>query len=196
MSLMTTFARWLMKRVGWRIAGALPDIPRMIVIVAPHTSNWDLPVGLLCAFAVDVFRGWQFGFMMKESVFRWPIGGLMRRLGGIPIDRAAAHAAVDQMTRTIRSHDRFLLVITPEGTRKRTAHWKSGFYHMAVRAGVPVVPTALDYGRRECKIGPAMEMSGDVERDLEGFRRFFGGVQGKRPERAGEITFPPRRARA
>jgi 1-acyl-sn-glycerol-3-phosphate acyltransferase len=188
---MSVLARRLLRLAGWQVVGDLPEVPQMIAIVAPHTSNWDLPIGLLCAFAIDARRRWTLGFMMKHSAFRGPLGPIMRYLGGIPVDRAAAHDVVDQMCRAVRAHERFVLVITPEGTRRRRPYWKSGFYFIARRVGIPVVPAALDYGRRQCRIGPPLTMTGDQESDLDQFRRFFGDARGKRPERAGEIVFRP-----
>ena len=167
----------------------MPNVPRAVVIVAPHTSNWDFAVGLVCGYAAGILSAWPYGFLVKASLFRGPVGAVRRRLGGIPIDRRAPHGVVGQLTDILGRRERFLLVITPEGTRKRTAHWKSGFYHIAFGAGVPIVPVAFDYARRLCRIGGAILPSGNPEADLETFRSFYAGVTAKWPARAGEIRF-------
>ncbi len=182
-------ANRLLRMIGWRVVGTVPQVPKFVAIVAPHTSNWELPIGLVCGFASGFLRMWPYGFMMKNTVFRWPIGGLMSRIGGLPVDRSQPHEVVPQMVGVINQHDRFLLAITPEGTRKRTTHWKSGFYHIAHAAGVPIVPIYFDYAKRECGVGRAVYPTGDIAGDLDIFRRFFSPVTPKRPEKVGEIRF-------
>src|SRR3972149_4845505 len=132
-------ARFLLPLVGWSVEGDLPDVPQFVLVVAPHTSNWDVPIGLLCAYALGLLFPWPYGFMVKAPVFRWPlVGPLMRWLGGIPIDRSAANNVVEQMVEAFRRSDRLMLAITPEGTRQRLGDWKSGFYHIALKAGGPL----------------------------------------------------------
>ncbi|NNG17027.1 MAG: glycerol acyltransferase, partial [Gemmatimonadales bacterium] len=128
-------------------------------------------------------------FMMKDVVFRWPVAGLMRRIGGLPIDRSRPHDIVPHMAAVFHGRDRFLLAITPEGTRKRTGYWKSGFYHIAQAAGVPIIPVSFDYTRRECRVGDPLIPTGDLDRDLIAIRMFYEGATAKCPERAGEIRF-------
>lgn len=174
---------------GWRVVGIRPTAPRFLIIVAPHTSNWDFVVGLACGYGAGILSRWPCGFFVKAALFRAPLGSVFRALGGIPIDRSAPHDAVRRSVEILRQRERYLLVITPEGTRRRTERWRSGFYHIAANTGVPVVPVYFDYGRRECRIGPATEMRGDPEVDLEVFRRFYAGVRAKHPERFGPIRF-------
>lgn len=186
---LTALARQLARLGGWQIVGKLPDVPRLVVIVYPHTSNWDLPVGLICGLATGAFSRWHYGFMMKQDVFRGPFGSVMRAIGGIPIDRNAAHDVVTHMTEAFQTHDRFMLVVTPEGTRKLTLYWKSGFYHIALDVGAPILPVAFDYGRRIFKLGEVVVPTGDIEADLAMFRSFFAGVTPMYPGNAGDIRF-------
>ena len=170
------FARWLLARLGWHSEGELPDEPKLVAIVAPHTSNWDFPLGLLVKWAL----GLRASFLGKHTVFRPPLGWFMRRWGGIPVDRRAAHNVVAQMIDEFQRRDRLLLVIAPEGTRKHVADWKTGFYHIAEGARVPIVCVAFDWGRRVIRFGPTVLPSGDAEREVTQLRRTFDGVRGKR----------------
>jgi 1-acyl-sn-glycerol-3-phosphate acyltransferase len=174
---------------GWSVVGDRPAAERFLIIVAPHTSNWDFPVGLACGYGAGILSRWPYGFFIKAALFRGPLAPALRALGGIPIDRSAPHDAVRRAAEILRGRARYLLAITPEGTRRRTERWRTGFYHIARTAGVPVVPVSFDYGRRECRIGPAVEMTGHPEADLEVFRRFYAPVTAKHPERFGPIRF-------
>ena len=190
-------ARFLLPLVGWSVEGDLPDVPQFVLVVAPHTSNWDVPVGLLCAYALGLLFPWPYGVMVKAPVFRWPlVGPLMRWLGGIPIDRSAPNNVVDQMADAFQQHERLMLAITPEGTRKKTAYWKSGFYHIALKARVPIVLAYLDYARRVGGLGPTIWPSGDADADLELIRDFYAGVTAKFPHQFGEVRFKRQEAQA
>ncbi|HEX9756131.1 MAG TPA: lysophospholipid acyltransferase family protein [Gemmatimonadales bacterium] len=171
-------ARGLLRLGRWRVTGALPDLPRFVIIVAPHTSNWDFLVGVLAMYAI----GLRVGFFGKDTIFRPPLGWLMRWLGGRPVDRSNPHGVVEQTIAAIRTAPRFVLALAPEGTRKRVARWRTGFYHVALGAGIPIVPVAFDYARREVILGPCLWPSGDLERDLAVIRGFYRDKQGKRPE--------------
>jgi 1-acyl-sn-glycerol-3-phosphate acyltransferase len=174
---------------GWRVVGIRPTAPRFLIIIAPHTSNWDFLVGLACGYGAGILSRWPYGYFIKAGLFRSPLEPVFRALGGIPIDRSAPHDAVRRSVEILLRRDRYLLVITPEGTRRRTDHWRSGFYYIARNAELPVVPVYFDYARRECRLGPATHVSGEPEVDLEVFRRFYAGVRAKRPERFGPIQF-------
>src|SRR5215211_7480307 len=179
--------RWLANKLlalfGWHTVGALPDNPKGVLVVAPHTSNWDFLVLLLIAVALGIKTTW----MGKHTLFRPPFGWLMRRLGGLPIDRTARHNVVDQAIQSFRDRDRLILAVLPEGTRKRTAYWKSGFYHIANGARVPLILGFADYKRKVGGIGPAFMPSGDIEADMAVVRDFYTGMVGKCPEQFGEI---------
>jgi 1-acyl-sn-glycerol-3-phosphate acyltransferase len=191
----TSFPRRALERLGalalrlsgWRVDGAPPDVPTLVIIVAPHTSNWDFAVGLACGYGARILSRWPYGFFVKSTLFRGPVGAILRALGGIPIDRTAPHEAVSRSVELLQWRDRYLLVITPEGTRRRTDRWRSGFYHIALGAGVPVVPVSFDYAKRVCGIGPAVRLTGDRTRDLDLFRAFYAGVTARHPARAGPI---------
>jgi len=191
--------RWLQKLaqallplMGWRVEGPLPTAPKFVLILHPHTSNWDLPIGLVCAHALGLLAEWPYGFMVKDSAVKWPvIGPLIQRLGGIAIDRRSRFNAVEQMVQNFNSRERLMLAITPEGTRKRTPFWKSGFYHIALGASLPVHPAYLDYKRRAAGVGPAVWLTGDVEADLQKFREFFANITPLYPHQAGDIRFKP-----
>jgi len=193
LSLTTRFANGVLRLLGWRIEGTLPDVPKVIAIVYPHTSNWDFPLGLLCGMGTGAFARWHYGFMIKESYMRGAWGPFMRWLGGIPVDRSAASSIVSQTVTRLNSYEQFMIVVTPEGTRKQTRYWKSGYYRIACDTGLPIMPIAFDYGRKVLKIGPAYPATGNVEADLDLLRAFFAGVRGKHPEHATPIGFKPSR---
>ncbi len=191
-ALLQRFGRFLLPLVRWRIEGELPANPKFVLILYPHTSNWDLFYGLISAAALGLLTEYEYGFMVKHTVLKAPIvGPIVRRLGGIGIDRSSSFNAVDQMVTVFSHHDRLMLGITPEGTRKRTSYWKSGFFHIARRANVPVVLTYLDYGRRVGGIGPVVHLTGDVETDLADIRHFYAPIRACHPEDAGKIDFRP-----
>ncbi|MBP7694424.1 MAG: lysophospholipid acyltransferase family protein [Anaerolineales bacterium] len=186
------FARLVIKAVGWRTEGNLPEVPKFVLIVHPHTSNWDVPYGMFAALALGLFIRWPYGFMVKDAALRWPlIGGLMRWLGGIGIDRTSRFNAVEQMVQFFQAQEKLMLVITPEGTRRHTKYWKSGFYHIALGAGVPVVPAYIDFGHRRAGLGPVLYLTGDVDADLAYLREFYSDKHGLYPREAGEIRFRP-----
>lgn len=183
-------ARRFIQFIGWRVEGELPyALDKFILVIAPHTSNWDFVVGLPCGFAIGLMAQWPYGVMAKASAFRGPMGPLMRRLGCLPIDRRAAHNVVEQMARIFEQRERLMLVITPEGTRQYRPHWKSGFYHIALQANVPVVLGTLDYARRVGRIGEPFFLTGNVDADLTHIRAFFADAQPKYPQNAGDIRF-------
>lgn len=184
-------ARWILRRAGWYVTGVYPRLPRFVLIVAPHTSNWDFPVSLLAGWGTGLLRDYPHGFLMKDSLDRWPWRLVMRPLGGIPVARTHPEHAVSRAAAEFTGQDRFLLALAPEGTRKPTRYWRSGFWHIARRAGVPVVPVALDFGRKELRIGDAVPLTGDADEDMAVFREFFEGAQGFTAEFASPIELAP-----
>jgi 1-acyl-sn-glycerol-3-phosphate acyltransferase len=175
--------------VGWRIEGGLPESPCFVVIAEPHTSNWDALLLLLAARAFSVPLAW----FVKDAWFRFPLGGVMRALGGVPIDRSASRGVVEQAVAHLRKSDRLALAVPPKGTRRWAPHWKTGFYHIARGAGVPIVLGYLDYGRKVAGLGPAFVPTGDLEADFVVFREFYGKVRAKYPDKAGVVApAPPR----
>jgi 1-acyl-sn-glycerol-3-phosphate acyltransferase len=176
---MHTLAKWLFRLIGWRAIGQVPNVPKFVVIAAPHTTNFD---GVLVIFAAQIYRV-KLYWMGKHNLFKPPFGGLLRWLGGIPIDRNAPQGAVRQMIEAFKTHEKLILVITPEGTRKRVARWKSGFYFIAQGADVPVLLAYMDYSRREVGLGPLIYPSGDMEADLAEMQAFYTGKVGRYRER-------------
>ena len=164
---------------GWKVSGNFPDIPKLVIIVAPHTSNWDFIIGFATYLALDLYANW-FG---KHTIFIWPFGVVLRRFGGIPIRRQSREVGqvVDVYADAFQSRDRLLLAIAPEGTRKKVVEWKSGFYRIAVRAEVPIVPVGLDYRLSRVIIGEPFFPTGDWERDVGIIKSLYEGVTPKHP---------------
>jgi 1-acyl-sn-glycerol-3-phosphate acyltransferase len=164
---------------GWRVEGRFPDAAKTVVIAAPHTSNWDMPLMLAIAWVLDIRPAW----LGKQELFRRPFGGVMRWLGGVPVDRTVRQNLVQQAVERFDAVERLHLVIPPSGTRSRATHWRSGFYHIARGAGVPIVCAFLDYRRRVGGIGPVLRAFGDIADDMARMRGFYAGITGKFPER-------------
>jgi 1-acyl-sn-glycerol-3-phosphate acyltransferase len=162
---------------GWRIEGTVPDAPKMIMIVAPHTSNWDFIVSVAAMFAIGL-RG---TFLGKDTLFRWPLGVVMRWLGGFPVIRDSRHNVVRQTTDMMRSRDRVLLALSPEGTRRKRPRWRTGFYYVARGADVPIVPVALDYAARTVRIFPPYHATADVDADLRALGALFHAGMARYP---------------
>ena len=177
------FAQWLLTRLGWQLEGARPEHERYVLIAAPHTSNWDFAYMLVFAAAFDIKVTW----MAKHSLFFPPVGWIMRAMGGMPIVRHERGNVVDGMVEAFKTAAQLVLVVPTEGTRERTDHWKSGFYHIARQAGVPIVPSFLDFGRKRGGFGPAMETTDDVRADMQYFRDFYAGMEGKFPQLFGPV---------
>jgi 1-acyl-sn-glycerol-3-phosphate acyltransferase len=177
------FARLVLRLFGWRVVGQFPRYPKMMVVFAPHTSNWDFVLGLPAAAALGARVSW----VGKHTMFRWPFGGPMRRLGGIPLNRDRTEGAVRDLVETFSRAQALILVMAPEGTRSCAPYWRSGFYHVALAAGVPLVLTFVDRPTRRIGVGPTVVLSGDIHRDMEALRGFYSTVQGIRPANTGEV---------
>jgi 1-acyl-sn-glycerol-3-phosphate acyltransferase len=178
-------ARALLRLAGWTVAIEPPPAPKGIIVVYPHTSNWDFVVGYLAKVAAGLRLEW----IGKASLFRPPFAALLRRMGGIPVERGTRAGAVGRLTEEFARRDRIWVALAPEGTRSRSDHWKSGFYHLALAARVPVGLASIDYRRRRVELRTYLTLSGDAGRDLEELRAFYRGVQGRRPEQASDIRF-------
>lgn len=169
------------RRSGWTVSGTLPPDRKFVIMGASHTSNWDFLVFLGAVHAV----GRQIRFVGKHSLFRWPMGGFMKALGGVPVDRSAPRDMVSQIVAQFRAHDDFILVVAPEGTRSFNTRWKSGFYQIALKAGVPIVAAGPDYPTRRGVFGPVIHPTGNYAEDLKPAFAFFRTITPKHPERAG-----------
>jgi 1-acyl-sn-glycerol-3-phosphate acyltransferase len=169
--------------MGWTVEGRKPTFKKYLILAAPHTSNWDVPLMLSMSYVLGVQVHW----IGKHTLFRFPLGPLMRWLGGVPVDRRSRNDAVQQMVDALAARDELCLMITPEGTRGRAEYWKSGFYHIALGAHVPIVLGMLDYGRKVGGLFDVVEPSGDVRADMDKIRAFYRDVVGKFPDDFGPI---------
>ena len=187
---MGRLARWILRLFGWEVEDRLPDTPRYVTIGAPHTSNWDFPVAILTMWAIGLDGRW----VGKHTLFRPPFGWIMRKLGGVPLNRDTTQDFVSQMVERFRELDEFVLVIAPEGTRSHTPHWRTGFYWIAHGAGVPIALGFLDYARKRAGVAEVFVPSGDLESDFETIRAFYADKTGKRPEKTSQLRIKPREA--
>jgi 1-acyl-sn-glycerol-3-phosphate acyltransferase len=167
-----------MRLSGWRIEGEFPNLPQFVVIVAPHTSNWDFFVGVMAMFAMG-FRG---TFLGKHTLFRWPTSGVMRWLGGVPVDRSSAHNVVQQTIDYFHARKQLVLAMSPEGTRKKLPAWRTGFWYVAKGADVPIVPAAFDFPAKRIRIFTPVTPGDDIEADLVRLRSRFDARMAKHPE--------------
>lgn len=176
--------RWLGRSIlrlgGWRMVGKFPDVARLVLIVAPHSSNWDAFWGLAAKLAL----GLELRVLGKRELFVGPLGWLLRRLGVMPVDRNAAHGVVRQATQLIRNSERIWFTLAPEGTRKPVTRWKPGFWKIATTAGVPILPMYFHYPDRHMGIGPLFTPGDDMQADIERLRAWYGQW------RARHVTFP------
>ena len=169
--------RTMLRLGGWRIEGEIPNLPKAVVIVVPHTSNWDFLLAIAGLFAVGVRVSW-FG---KNTLFKSAVGPVMKWLGGVPVDRSASMGVVDQIVERFNASDKLLVGISPEGTRSRVDRWKTGFYNIALKAGVPIMPISFDWSTRVIRFGDSLMPSGDMDADISQLENFFAGAMGKRP---------------
>lgn len=168
-------ARFYMFIFHWEKEGKVPDLPKYVMIAAPHTSNWDLVITLILAFVLQIKIYW----IGKHTIFKPPFGAISRWLGGIPVDRRQSGDTVAQMVRVFQDQEKFIMVIPPEGTRKKVRYWKTGFYYIAHGAGVPIVLGYVDYKRKVGGIGPAILPTGDIDADMDKIKGFYQGIMGK-----------------
>ena len=176
-------ARALLRLIGWRSVLVWPDKAKGIIVVYPHTSNWDFIIGVLYKVGAGLPARW----MGKDTLFRWPFRSLLVRMGGIPINRRERTGFVQTLLSEFDRNEWMWLAVAPEGTRSHTDHWKSGFYRIAVAAGLPVGLGFIDYSTRTIGIDTYLDMTGNPELDLARIRDFYADKHGRRPELAGEI---------
>lgn len=169
-------SRIILKTRGWKVVGEFPSLNKYVIIMAPHTSNWDFIISLLVRSATDL----KSRFLAKDSLFKPPVGWLFKKLGGYPVDRSKSKRLVDKVIDIYNKEDLFIVTIAPEGTRKKVKDWKSGFYYIAHGANVPIVMAAIDYGTKEVKISEPFYPTGDYEKDLLEIKSFYKGVKGKK----------------
>ena len=182
---------WICKKLllmrGWQTVGQLPKLKKYVVIVAPHTSNWDFFIFLTLKFSLRL----KINFIGKHTIFVWPIDWILRRLGGRPVDRNKTNNMVDAIVELFNESDQFIFALSPEGTRSYKDHWKSGFYHIAVNAGVPIQLCFLDKATKTIGFGPLLNPSGNLERDSKIIESFYQDKKGINPELFSSIKFKP-----
>ena len=183
MKLSQSFASSVLRAGGWKTPLTYPPAPKYVLIGAPHTSNWDFFYFLLLKFSIDLKLNW----IGKASLFRWPVGFLMRRLGGIPVERSSSNDFVTQIVESFNKVNRLIVTIAPEGTRSKAEYWKTGFYYIALGAGVPISLGYIDYQTKEVGIGPYFFPTGDIQADFLKIKEFYASKRGKHPERQGKI---------
>jgi 1-acyl-sn-glycerol-3-phosphate acyltransferase len=178
----------ILRLLSWQFVVNRPPGSKYVLVGAHHTSGWDLFYALLFKYATGI----DFKFVAKDDLFRWPVGGLLRWFGGVPVNRRSRTGFVQQMVDIFNQSEAFILVISPEGTRSKSKYWKTGFYYIALGAKVPIGMVFLDYKEKIVGIGPNFMPSGDIEADFVQIRDFFSGIQGRRPEAQGEIAIRPK----
>lgn len=172
--------------VGWRLMDAPePSPPKAVIMIYPHTSNWDFPLGLLYRLSAGLRIHWA----AKDAIFFWPLGVLFRAIGGVPVNRRERTGFVDQMTKAFADKPQFWLGIAPEGTRRASSHLKSGFYRLALKARVPLALASIDYARREVGVFGYLEPSGDESADIARLAAAYAGRRGKHPLQQAPIVF-------
>ena len=177
---MQKIATFFLKLMGWKITGRLPEgVKKAVIIQAPHTSWYDFVIGKLAFW----FYGYDVRLLIKKEAFKPPLGGLLKMLGGIPVNRKKNEKMVDAIARMIRERDSIIMVITPEGTRKRVDNWKRGFYYIALKAKIPIALGFIDYPTKRGGIGKIVYPTGDFEKDFKEIENFYRGFRGKHPER-------------
>jgi 1-acyl-sn-glycerol-3-phosphate acyltransferase len=170
----------LFRLFGWKINGDFPaDLKKYIIALAPHTSNWDFVVGVA---ARSILRIQKTKFLAKSQLFRFPYGWIFRRLGGYPVERTSPHDMVKQAADLFNSHDHFILAITPEGTRKKVEKLRTGFYHIAKAAHVPIIPVGFDFKKKEVIIGTPLYPGENMKEDFDKLHSFYGKIMGKNPQ--------------
>lgn len=180
-------SRFVLWALGWKLYGKVPDEPKFIYIAVPHSSNWDGLYLLLFAISTGLDLKW----MGKESLLKPPLGWLLKPLGGVAIDRSKSNNMVDQMVEVFQNSERFALGVPPEGTRSYRDHWKSGFYHIALKADVPLCCGVLDYKKKIGGFGPMLKLTGDMDADMDRIRAIYAELApvGKKPENVGPMRF-------
>ena len=171
-------AGFLLKIAGWKVNITVPDYPKCIICVAPHTSNWDFIFGKLAYASI----GRKAGFLMKESWFFFPLGIIFKAIGGIPVPRKKGSSLVENIIDKFNNSQSMCLAITPEGTRSRTDKWRYGFLHMAYGAQIPIVLGAIDYSTKNIVIEQTFVPTGDAEKDMRAIKDYYRPFKGRHPE--------------
>ena len=176
--------RWVFRLLGWRCTGRTPEHRKFVIIAAPHTSNWDGFFLLLAAAMLEL----EFSFFGKHTLFRGPLGWFLRRMGGIPLDRSRHQSFVSQAVSWFESREKFAIGVAPEGTRRLTAGWKTGFYYIALQARIPIYLGYIDYARKEAGILPrVLTPTGDIDKDFAELRSLYEPLAARHPDRKAPV---------
>jgi len=166
--------------MGWKTKGKMPDIKKFVLVAAPHSSNWDFVFFLLIIFNYSISVHW----MGKHSMFKWPFKGLLKRLGGVPIDRSGKGKVVQSMVKAFEKSKALIITIAPSGTRGKVTKWKTGFYHIAYQSEVPIVLGFIDYKQKTIGIGPVFTPSGNIDADMTSIKAFYAQFSGRYSKRS------------
>lgn len=173
-------AKLLFEKVwGWQVVGPIPVIPKYLIVVAPHTSNWDFLIGVLFRHYTD---GFEPRYLAKKELFVWPIGYFFKALGGYPVERSKNTNFVDSLVHVFNTNEKFVTTITPEGTRKYNQKWKTGFYHIAKKANVPIVTVAFDYATKRVVFEDPYYITKELDETIIDFKKYFSQFKGKYPQ--------------
>lgn len=175
--MLSQLSTWLLKLLGWSTHSDLPDSKKYIIVAAPHTSNWDFPLGILASKALNLHACW----IGKHTIFRWPFGWFFRAIGGTPVDRTQKTDLIKQIADLFSHTEELAMALAPEGTRSKTDHWKTGFWHIAKAANVPIVLAYLDFGQKQVGLGGSFYPGDSIEKDFERIREFYKDRRGKNP---------------
>lgn len=176
---MKKLSHWMLYQLmGWRLNVTEPHPNKFIICLAPHTSNWDFLLGQLYSHAENI----KIGFLMKKEWFFWPLGPIFRKLGGIPVWRSKHTSMTDNLAQTALESKEFRLCITPEGTRKRTAEWKKGFYYIAQKAELPILLYGIDYQKKLIQCTKTVIPNGDIDSQMQEIKQYFKDFIGKKPQ--------------
>lgn len=185
--MLSALAKLLMRICGWKTVGEIPPLKKAVFIAAPHTSNWDGFWLIVYRISLDI----KLSILAKHTLFWWPLGGILRAYGAVPLDRRHPSSTVQQLVDMFAKEEHFLLALAPEGTRKKMPYWKTGFYQIAVAAKVPIVLAFIDYEQRKMGIGIQIDPADGIEVNLQKIREFYAPFKPCRPERLGPVAFPP-----
>lgn len=179
-----TFTQWLgckvLQFMGWTFEGEYPPHKKFVAAVAPHTSNWDFVIGMASVFALRL----KLSFFGKHSIFIWPFAGLLKKFGGIPIERSRSHGLVAQLAEKFEQSEYLMLAMAPEGTRSKVEQWKSGFLQIANQANVPLLLIYFDFKRKVVGFGPCYPVSDDLDVEMQKVRDFYANVTAKYPKKS------------
>lgn len=172
------------KLMGWKIVGKMdPEIKKSVMIVVPHTSWHDFYIGLFTRGIIDL----EINYVAKKELFRFPFGYYFRWMGGAPLNRNSRQNTVEAISEIFNNRETFRMAIAPEGTRKKVADWKTGFYYIALKAKVPIIPIAFDYSKKQVVLHQAFYPTGNIEKDFTDLKLIFKGVIGKIEENSFEF---------